>query len=1120
MDDSHDVSKYTDEQIYDILDINNPTDRELEARIVHLINKYSNMQNESGYKLAIFFQNIYSRFFDLEDTIEGFGNPLEIKNFIDQSGNQQKDIVINENKNYKTITQDIQSTTSFDYVKDNFALNPLLKQTIKRIICIDSQYRDNKNTSLSSEFTFNLSEPLRDVVSLKLESIQIPITWYTISNSYGSNFIYLKGNTDGINNGFHDYKIEIKPGNYNTTSSDSTTNLITVINNSIKDLSNIYTDTNFGNTLISYNNGNSKITMNIDIQKVYNESYFQFNFENWTPSINRDLSGNDLDIFRSISIPSYLGFNSSTYNLFSISSNQSTILTEIINDNYTSFEVDVSNNYFNIIQYQGIDEYNSSSLIINNFKINITNGLYFRNQLITEINNQIKKSNFLDSSFSLLEQVDITNQNILNNGYSYFRMSIKLNRYAVKPVPNSKVIVIFPDEVKYNRNPIWTIIEGKQSGLFFDNLQNKINTVYAELNSIQSSFPVSKSTNIYFKCINPVNYSSIDDFSMNDINVIIPPGNYILNDFIDEINKAFTKANKIKTIFNTNTKATIIDSKINFIFDIINNFSSENWTISFDETSVLNTILKIPIKTQYPLSNDILNKFDASFNYETDVTNSYIFDSGYIFSFSPKYNYGNKREKSYDIYLPYQDQYVYINSNTLLNDIIKTIKEFPISNGINIQYPLSNSYFTTPNISDDNLNISVSLIVNINYFLTENNYEVYFNDNINNDISQTTNSWNKLNINYSYNLYNEKQYQINKNYSSITSIENIKANLITITNTNNQLNIIPFIDATGGSYTNNNNMTIKIPNGQYSKYQLITIINELMNQDSRLYGCKFISYTKKNTEYIKIYMNINIIYTTKDYKLVFYDPYSFVKCFTGSKSVRNTSWDSTLGWILGFKDYTEYELKKSNVNEQSYLESPNGVYTYNEYNSNIISNQLINTSITLTGDTSCTLNIYNYFMIILDDYIQNHLNDGLVTITKKETNISLPSYSSQSIKICDPVTNTPIISTTTNNNGLTSKQIYAMNQSLISKRNAINSYSKGPNVQDIFAMIPLKISGIQNGSYYVETGGTLQNQERVYFGPVNIQRMSIKLVNDRGDIVDLNKVDWSFSFICEQLYRA
>jgi hypothetical protein len=32
--------------------------------------------------------------------------------------------------------------------------------------------------------------------------------------------------------------------------------------------------------------------------------------------------------------------------------------------------------------------------------------------------------------------------------------------------------------------------------------------------------------------------------------------------------------------------------------------------------------------------------------------------------------------------------------------------------------------------------------------------------------------------------------------------------------------------------------------------------------------------------------------------------------------------------------------------------------------------------------------------------------------------------------------------------------------------------------------------------------------------------MSVKLVNDKGDVVDLNKVDWSFSFLCEQLYRT
>jgi hypothetical protein len=65
----------------------------------------------------------------------------------------------------------------------------------------------------------------------------------------------------------------------------------------------------------------------------------------------------------------------------------------------------------------------------------------------------------------------------------------------------------------------------------------------------------------------------------------------------------------------------------------------------------------------------------------------------------------------------------------------------------------------------------------------------------------------------------------------------------------------------------------------------------------------------------------------------------------------------------------------------------------------------------------------------------------------------------------------------------------------------------------------MKVSGLANGAYYIEFGGTLQQQERLYFGPVNIRRMSIKLMNDKGDTVDLNGANWSFSFVCEQLYQ-
>ena len=40
--DIYNVNKYTDEQLYEILDMNNPTDRELEAKIIQVMNQLGN----------------------------------------------------------------------------------------------------------------------------------------------------------------------------------------------------------------------------------------------------------------------------------------------------------------------------------------------------------------------------------------------------------------------------------------------------------------------------------------------------------------------------------------------------------------------------------------------------------------------------------------------------------------------------------------------------------------------------------------------------------------------------------------------------------------------------------------------------------------------------------------------------------------------------------------------------------------------------------------------------------------------------------------------------------------------------------------------------------------------
>jgi hypothetical protein len=70
-------------------------------------------------------------------------------------------------------------------IKDN--LNPNYKNTIKKLINIDSQYIP---LNAPSSYTFKLTEKLINVVSIELVNLQIPMTFYNIEDRQGNNFFY------------------------------------------------------------------------------------------------------------------------------------------------------------------------------------------------------------------------------------------------------------------------------------------------------------------------------------------------------------------------------------------------------------------------------------------------------------------------------------------------------------------------------------------------------------------------------------------------------------------------------------------------------------------------------------------------------------------------------------------------------------------------------------------------------------------------------------------------------------------------------------------------------------------------------------------------------------------
>lgn len=141
------------------------------------------------------------------------------------------------------------------YQKDG--LNKLEINSYDHIINIDTNFIEfnekninsstNDYSKIKNNLIVNLSEKLENIVELKLNTIQIPYTFYNICSSKNNNFFYLyKFNTSG--NQIIDEKIEIQDGLY-----ENFTDLITEIQDKINNID------GSNELTISYNNIQKKI---------------------------------------------------------------------------------------------------------------------------------------------------------------------------------------------------------------------------------------------------------------------------------------------------------------------------------------------------------------------------------------------------------------------------------------------------------------------------------------------------------------------------------------------------------------------------------------------------------------------------------------------------------------------------------------------------------------------------------------------------------------------------------------------------------------------------------------------------------------------------------------------
>ena len=205
--------------------------------------------------------------------------------------------------------------------------------------------------------------------------------------------------------------------------------------------------------------------------------------------------------------------------------------------------------------------------------------------------------------------------------------------------------------------------------------------------------------------------------------------------------------------------------------------------------------------------------------------------------------------------------------------------------------------------------------------------------------------------------------------------------------------------------------------------------------------------------------------------------------------------DYNLGWLLGFRNQ-EYTLAPGQT---------------------IIAESILD----LIGTT--------YVYILLDDFNNNKPNQDLVSFTNNVESFNMPSYyvkttmapGQNCVTTPDPPRNTcgkkyanPDLAS-----NLTSAQRYTIDQIRNAMAGKKADRYNSPNSSDVFAKINLIFPPVGRGTGTPVKNVTHDYTKRMYFGPISLRKLKVRLVNDKGIPINLNGRDWSFSFFVKTIYQ-
>ncbi len=203
--------------------------------------------------------------------------------------------------------------------------------------------------------------------------------------------------------------------------------------------------------------------------------------------------------------------------------------------------------------------------------------------------------------------------------------------------------------------------------------------------------------------------------------------------------------------------------------------------------------------------------------------------------------------------------------------------------------------------------------------------------------------------------------------------------------------------------------------------------------------------------------------------------------------------NNNLGWTLGFREWDD-------KNKILYTKKPTAGWGTG-----------------VSGAAAPQLSGPQYMLLTLDDYNHNRLNKGIISTTRGQTKLDLPSYYNPAAVSCDSDSESETFAVKTAPRQLTAAQVYTIN-SIKGDRNMQKVRPNAPTSNNVLAVIPIP-NDTTYGDNIVLFGQDMSTNSRDYFGPVTIERIKTELLDDKGNLINLNGADWSFTFRVKQLYQ-